>query len=342
MDLSPIQQDFYHYFKDLAVESKPYGSYRGQLNGEADFYASLDIALMRVIMGEDFERSLSAQERQEWIDYINGFATSDGSYQQFNGHSALHANGMVIGALGPLGGQQAYPVSLYDAFSDPTRIAAWLEDIDWSRQWSASHLFWGGMHCFSMHKDCTCDWKERVFQWLDAELDPTTGWWRKGVAHSDRHQPLGGSVHILPMYQHHQRAFPYPRALIDSTLSLQLENGFWLAGAEHGISYLELDALYVLAFVRAYDPEYKIAARTAAIQKYADYVEAWWQHHGIHYFYNKHAHHALAFIGILGLLNQLVPDRFPQAEQAPAWTDIFSDQRLYRTDLVNRDPQVTV
>ena len=335
MNLEQLASAFYDYFERLALPDQPYGAYRGHLGAEPDLYASLDIALMRVIMDEDFQLSLSAQQRHEWIDYINAFAEADGTYARFQGHSALHANGMVIGALGPLAGQQATSVSLYDAFADLDLVESWLDQIDWAQQWSASHLFWGGMHCYSMHSHCSEAWKQRVFNYLDATLDPQTGWWRKGIEHGDRHQPLGGSVHILPMYQHHNRAFPYPQALVDSTLDLQLDNACWLAGHPHGVSYLELDALYVFAFARGIDVRYRAGDVDKAVERYADHVDAFWRQHGIAYFEERHVHQSLSFIGIAGLLQQLLPERYPHQRQ---WTDIFSDRRLYRTDLVSVIP----
>ena len=338
MILTEIAQSFTDYFDNLAVKETPYGCYRGKPDGEVDLYASLDVALMRVIMAEDFTQSLSEQQREEWIAYINSYADADGTYQQFGHHSALHANGMVIGALGPLGGQQAYPVSLYDEFSDPDQVVAWLEQVNWAAQWSASHLFWGGMHCYSMHPACSANWKNTVFNWLDEHLDPETGWWCKGIAHTDRHQALGGSVHILPIYQHHQRAFPCVEALVDSTLALQLDNATWLQGHAAGISYLELDALYVFAFASKMNPTYRKVNIANAVQCYANHVDAFWKSNGIDYFEQRHAHEALAFIGIAGLLQQILPERYPHDQQ---WTDIFSDPRLYLTEQVNRGPVVS-
>ena len=151
---------------------------------------------------------------------------------------------MVIGALGVLGGRQLQPVRLYDGFSTPEKAVPWLEAIDWKQQWRASHLFWGGMVPFSLSGKCSAEWSKTVLAWLNDNLDPQTGWWRRGVPPADRHQTLGGSVHILPLYQHHEYAFPYPERVIDSVLALQLENGRWLDTADvHVMSYLELDAL---------------------------------------------------------------------------------------------------
>jgi hypothetical protein len=210
---------------------------------DADFYTLADWGITRTIMGEDLRR-LPDGERLPWLARMTAMQDpADGSFPQFSHHSKLHGNGTAVGGIGALGGTFRHPVRLYEPFAGTERVAAWLDGaIDWSKQWSASHLFWGGMHCFACSAQAHAPWTDAVITWLDREADPATGWWRRGVAHADRHQPLGGAVHILPIYQHLGRRFPYIERTVDSTLALQLPGGNWLQGRDDGITYLELDA----------------------------------------------------------------------------------------------------
>ncbi len=91
-------------------------------------------------------------------------------------HSQLHAHGMVIGALSALGEPMCYPHTLYAPFASPADVPGWLTRIDWAAQWSASHLFWGGMHCYSLSITCPSAWRDAIFVWLDEHLDRETGW----------------------------------------------------------------------------------------------------------------------------------------------------------------------
>ncbi len=279
-------------------------------------------------MGEDLLESLDDNERAAWVDHINSFARPDGTYQCYKHHSPEHANGMVVGALGVLGGRQVYPVQLYNEFDTPEKAPRWLEQIDWQAQWSGSHLFWGGMHCFSMTSRCSDDWRRAVFDWLDAELDPATGWWRRGVPPADwlpELQPLGGAAHIWPIYQHHHRRFPLPERVIDSILSLQKPDGCWLG---YG-NYMDMDALYGLAYMTTLVPHYRRVDILAAASEHGKgLVEAW---PGI-LEGKPDLHMLLGAVGGFGLLNQLLPETYP--DDRP-WTDIFSDRRLYRTDRVD-------
>jgi hypothetical protein len=235
-----------------------------------------------------------------------------------------HRNGMVIGALGALGGRQKYAVRLYDEFAEVARVDDWLAAIDWRAQWSASHLFWGGMHCYSLSRRCTEAWRAAVFAWLDANLDPATGWWRRGVAHADANQPLGGAAHIWPIYQHHGRAFPYPRRVIDSILALQKPDGAWIRFP----NYLDLDALYGLAYMQTQAPAYRRADIARAVRRAGDLAT---RRFDAVMEQGPDLHTLLAAVGTLGLLQQLDRERFPDTVR---WTDIFSDRRLYRVSAV--------
>ena len=97
------------YLAGLQDRDGPIGRYRLAVGRRPDLYASLDAALIRVIMGENFQETPSAADRRDWVEHINSYARrpydqgGDGSYEDTYGHFPLHANGMVIGALGPLG-----------------------------------------------------------------------------------------------------------------------------------------------------------------------------------------------------------------------------------------------
>lgn len=307
----------------------PYGSYRMGIGQRSDLYSSCDVAQIRTIWGEDLQTDLSAKQRTEWIDHMNSFANKeDGSYFDRYNHSKFHANGMTIGALGPLGGKQAYHVTLYDEFNTTDKIIPWLENINWSRLWPDSHKFWGGIICYSMSKQCKDGWLEKVLDWLDQELNKNTGFWRKGVSYEDRHQALGGSVHIFPLYEHHHRPFQYPRQVIDSVLEMQLPNKRWLIrpGTSY-MHYMELDALYALKYMSSLDPEYRKKDIQRAVQEYGSQVIDYW-HNEKEDILNRHPHRILSAIGTFGLLQQHLPDMF---FDDTTWTDIFSDPRFTKT-----------
>lgn len=331
ISLADVRAQSYDYFDTIRRPGESYGAYRAKADHAVDLYASCDVAIARHVMGEELTQTLTAVQRKAWVDYINRFQQpADGCYTDRYGHSKLHANGMTIGALGVLGGKQQYPVRLYEAFDTVEKVKPWLEQINWEKQWGASHRFWGGIHCYSLSSACGETWRDRVFAWLNSNLDEQSGWWRKHTVYTDRHQPLGGSVHILPLYQHHRRPFPYPERVIDSVLSLQLPNGRWLARAKdqaHVMHYLELDALYALHCMSELAPGYRRDDILSAVHRYADRVYVYWNDTS-NQWKARHPHRVLSMVSTFGLLQKLLPERFPDSV---AWTDIFSDIRLYNT-----------
>jgi hypothetical protein len=336
INLDHVREEMMAFCERRQAEGQNYGAYRPKDDSPPDMYSACDTAIARTVAGEDLQETLTDEQRAQWIEHINSWCIDEGelrgAYSDTYGHHKLHGNGMVIGALGPLGGKQPQPVSLYAEFDTPEKVVPWLESIDWARQWGASHLFWGGAHCFSMSKQCTDEWRETVFDWLDANLDETTGWWRKGVPHADRSQPLGGSVHILPIYEHHGRPFPYPERVIDSVLALQVDDGRWYLESDPGnpATYLELDALYALKYMTELAPDYRKDDVRTAITRYGDVLEPFLAGSFGDMLRDPsfHPHWMLAIIGSAGLAHQHDPERFPASTN---WTDIFSDLRLYRT-----------
>jgi hypothetical protein len=330
MDLAAVRAVFTAHLESLRDREGPVGAYHSGRGRRTDLYASLDAVLLRTVMGEDLAVSLPAAERRAWADHINSYQKTDGTFTDvFTHHSQLHAHGMVIGALGALGERMRHPHTLYAPFSDPAAVAGWLARIDWATQWSASHLFWGGMHCYSLSSACPAEWKDTVFAWLDEHLDCATGWWVKGIPHTDRHQALGGSAHILPIYQHHQRPFPAPEALIDSVLALQLPNARWLDQPGHyPVSYLELDALYALKFATDLAPQHRAGEIRDAVRRFGVQVKSAWNSDRFALL-AEHPHILLGLVGTFGLLQQHLPNVYPDTA---VWTDIFSDPRLYQTD----------
>jgi hypothetical protein len=327
VSLAEIRRQVLAYVETAQVPGKPFGFYRdrpGATNAPS-LYAACDVAHIRTVMGEDLLKTLTAAQRQAWIDHINSFARADGTYGPARqNHSPQHANGMVVGALGVLGGKQKYPVRLYDEFDSVDKVSPWIEQVDWRKQWSGSHLFWGGMHCFSLSRRCTDAWRKAVFDWLDANLDPQTGWWRKGVPPAGPLEPLGGGAHIWPIYQHHHRRFLYAERVIGSILALQKPDGSWLG---YG-NYMELDALYGLAYMRSLAPQHRRADILEAARRHGRGLVAQWPAFLAR---KPDLHGMLATVGAFGLLQQLLPETFVGNAR---WTDIFSDARLYRTDQV--------
>lgn len=341
---SDIELDFRRHFDRLRDDGGPCGCYRRGTGDRPDLYASIDVALMRGILNEPLHATLDPKQRQQWIDHLNSFAfsehgVSDGSYFDRLNLGPLHANGQVIGALGLLGGRKRFACRLYEPFQHEGDVVGWLDQaIDWRRIWSESHQFWGGAVFFSRSRRCSDAWRETVFQWLNHNADPLTGWWRRGVATVRRFEALGGAAHILPFYQHNDRPHPFPDRLIDSVLALQDDEHRWMPSSlghlgGYPLHYLDMDALYVLWVALRWSDGYRRHDAVAAVEAYADVVDAYYLKDREEMF-SLHPHFWMSALSIFGLLQRLLPDRYPNSRP---WGDIFSRRDFYQTDAVEGD-----
>ncbi len=329
VDLATIRNEILSVYDSRRKRDDPIGRYKYTLDGETNLYASLDVVISYAIMGIN-PNSFNEKYKSEWISYINSYVDNEIKDGRYNGliphHSITHANGMVIGALGYLGGKQIYPVKFYDSFNSVIKIETWLENINWPHQWACE--FKGGPCMFSMSKYCPSEWINVAINWLTSELDPITGMWKREVTPATEYNPLGGFVHIYPLYELHLKEFPYPNKVIRSVLDLQNSKGNWWPNNE--LSYLDMDALYAYsAMLRINNTLHDEVIKST--RKYAKYFIDFYQKNKKDIFKNSAMHGLLALVSTFGLLNQLLPNEFYDTVQ---WTDILSDRRLYQTSLV--------
>jgi len=73
-DLRPVREAVMGTLHDLEDRAGPFGCYRSGRKRRPDLYSSLDAALIRVIMGEDFGSSLTVAARKSWVDHVNSYA----------------------------------------------------------------------------------------------------------------------------------------------------------------------------------------------------------------------------------------------------------------------------
>jgi hypothetical protein len=230
------------WYRRLQAPGRPFGAYRLTASKPPDLYASADIAWIRWMMN-DLE--LSEEERRQWIAFIQAQQRPDGSYRHITGHCATHAFCHATGALNMLGGAHKHPPKLLNAYRDIARIPAWLDGIDWVRQWSASHDIWGAGLPLACTPSTPAAWRDALFGWLNAQVDPETGFWRTGVKARSRLEYLGGAFHIWPVYAAAGRPLPHPKRVINSVLKLQRPDGSF----DGGFGYGTMDGVWVLAYL---------------------------------------------------------------------------------------------
>ena len=216
-----------------------YGAYSNKPGEDASLYGSCYAAAVRYILGD---LDITRDERAQWFKSINSHQdTQTGAYNK--GEPNLHLFSWALRGLSCLGGKPRYPAVFQRQWDDPGALTKWLDSLDWNKPWGTSikamHV---GMPRASKGKNISAAeeaWLEAYFKWLEDNQDPQTGYWGTNFG-ADLGQGMGGTFHLLPIYYGQHRPIPNLRRIVDSTLSLQRENGCFMGG------YGDMDSLNML------------------------------------------------------------------------------------------------
>ncbi|MBN1442982.1 MAG: LamG domain-containing protein [Planctomycetes bacterium] len=256
-DLDAVREKVRAWYGALQAPGEPYGAYRLTPRSPPDLYASADIAWIRWMM-DDLD--LTAEQRAAWIGFIQDQQESgDGGYRHITGHCRTHAFCHATGALNMLGGAQRHRPELLDAYRAVDGIPAWLDSIDWVKQWGGSHDIWGAGVPLVCTPETPQEWRDALFRWLDAEVDPQTGFWRRGVKARSPLEYLGGAFHIWPLYAALDRPLPHPAKVIDGVLALERPGGSF----DGAFNYGNMDGVWVLEHLMHKSPHRRADVRAA-------------------------------------------------------------------------------
>ena len=268
---------------------------------------------------------LSPQERAAWIGFIRDQQNeADGTYRHITGHCRAHAFCHATGALNMLGGTQRHAPVFLDAYRDPEKVAAWLDGIDWVRQWGGSHDIWGA----GLPLVCTTAtdpaFREAIFAWLDGAVDPATGFWKRGVKAKSRLEYLGGAFHIWPLYAAMNRKLPHGERVIDSVLTLQRADGSF----DGGFGYGNMDGVWVLAYLKDRTP-YRRNEVLQALERSLEGLMARFNRGPGAFFGN--AHGTLSRIATLAILEEALPEKFTGSKR---WRNPWYRRELFVVKIV--------
>jgi hypothetical protein len=245
------------------------GKFSGQFGlhsgtSEPDLYGIVDAVYTLYTSGSLIQQTDRAS-RRAWADRILACQCADGWFSKRNlrGHSQEHATAYAIGALRLLELEpdenyvrQIRPLeALLPLLIDQATCWRWIDTLDfrlaplrilkknvgWHYIWRGSHIGGGIPAAIGMSRDWVEQWwPSRVnidqwfdwyFDWLDAHVNPKTGYWQRAFWNAVYRNPtlidMGGAVHFFWIYEAMRRPFPYPEAIIDSTLSLQQSSGLY-------------------------------------------------------------------------------------------------------------------
>lgn len=191
-----------------------------------------------------------SEERDAFVEGLLSFQKEDGLFQEAT-HHPFHVTAHCVAALELFDAGAASPLTGLHRYSAPEALEVFLDQLDWvADPWNASHQGAGLYAALVVAREVSPDWEERYFNWLAAEQDPTTGFWRRGAvatAGTTAGRPLfhhlASSFHYLFNHEYARRPLAYPAAMVDTCLEL------WRSG-EHplgkGVGFAEIDWVYCL------------------------------------------------------------------------------------------------
>lgn len=216
-----------------------------------DLYGTTDMVYL--LYSLNMLDGVSAADKQSWAELIRSFQNEKTGW--FGGnvtmHGREHALAYAIGALKLLGSAPSHPLSFEDKYRGADNIDRMFETTPWNMIWSGSHIASGIASAFINTGQADYEWLADYFAWLNREADPATGYWMRRADGSRKdkatNQEMGGAFHYYYIYTFTGRPLPYPEKIIDTTLTVQQDNGLY----DGNIPYcIDLDGVFEL--IRAF------------------------------------------------------------------------------------------
>jgi len=222
----------------------------------SDPYAVAGVANIAYMLAE---QPGDAERRAAWVESLQSFQDpATGIFVDIEqSHSHFHTTAHCTAALELFDARPAHPMSFLEPLREVDQLRAFLEEQDWSQPWRTSHIPAGLASTVTITETFDHDWLAAWLDWMDAEVDPTTGLWRTGQMLSTREDPgffsnLGGAFHYHFVYEHLRQPWPYPERVIDSCLRLLYDSA--MTFAVHRVGFAEIDLVYCLNRARRQTP----------------------------------------------------------------------------------------
>jgi hypothetical protein len=229
-----------------------------------DLYGMVDAAYILYTLGKLADIT-DRSSRQVWASRILACQDAQGWFSKRNlrGHPDQHATAYAMGGLRLLevGADERHldaikPLTaILPILTDHDQFRQWIEhlgfrpsissllrkNLGWHYVWRGSHIGGGVPAALGMALDLLEQWWPGqvdldqwfawYFDWLDTHARADTGYWQRAFWNPVYRTPtlidMAGAVHFFWIYEALEQPFPYPEAVIQSTLRLQRPHGLY-------------------------------------------------------------------------------------------------------------------
>ncbi len=214
---------------------------------DLDPYGCADAANLLYTLG-DLPRDPG--ERAGFVETLRALQDPETGLYREATHHEIHTTAHCLGALQLFDAGPRHALAALAPLAEPGALEDFLAALDWRDDpWLASHRGAGVYAARVLAGEASRDWERRYFAWLDAESDPETGLWRRGLVSppyrwgESRFPHLAGTFHYLFNLEHARRPLPHPAALVDTCLAIGAEDPYPLGRL---VSFAEVDWVYCL------------------------------------------------------------------------------------------------
>jgi len=267
------------WLESMREKSEPYGKYRISTGCKPTLLASCFAVITRELIGN--LKTLDNNSREQWISYIQQYQNSstglffDPSLDvktlttHGTGYLERQFTYFALHALDALGVKAKYKLSVTEKYLQPGVISQWLASLDWSRPWYESNevMFLLTFLFYELRESDGEKNKKTLIEaldWLDDHQDPSTGYWGTDCGAS-LFDAMAGAFHIYLFYYFVKRPVQYVDTIIDSTLSLQENDGLFSPFGGGG-SCEDLDAIDILVNMKKMS-SYRTTDINSALEK---------------------------------------------------------------------------
>lgn len=273
-----------HEVGDSSRSGRPFdGSFSlHRSSSEPDLYGMIDAVYILFTLDRLGDLTTRAS-REVWAGRILACQDEAGwfSLRNHRGHPREHATAYAVGALRLLEVEEGESYldrvrpfeGIRAILSSRPAFLKWIrrmgfnglgdipkKNVGWHHVWRGSHVGGGVPAALGMMRDYVDgwwpgqvsldEWFGWYFDWLDSEVNPSTGFWQRAFWNLVVRRPtiidLGGATHFLWVYEAYGRRFRFPARIIESTISLQRPTGLY---REHPYC-IDLDANFCI--IRSY------------------------------------------------------------------------------------------
>lgn len=278
IDLSPFLAAALAIIDGARVEPGVYRRYSGSFGDGLgpDPYGAADAANILYTLGR---LPPTAEGRAASVAGLNALQSADGLWREET-HHPIHTTAHCVAALELFDARPSRPLTALHPYRDRKAMADFLDGLRWRDDpWRASHQGAGLFAALVIAGDVDAAWTDAYVAWLHENVDPASGFWRRGdvvpVTHSGVSTVfphLAGSFHYLFNLEHLHAKHPAPAALIDAALAIYEDDPFPLGAT---VGFAEIDWVYCLNRARR-QSDHRFAEAQAALEgfqaRYIDYL----------------------------------------------------------------------